>query len=228
MQPYRKADHGSAPAQFRSKPASEQHPDPVRNGKYLLTPRLCLSVYQSGVRRIGKFRDTLSTQMHQHIFRQVHPRSTIRHARQFVRHKLKECVQPEWLRATQHEQFFRRDMLPDFGLGSLCPRITVTIGVRTGLAVFVQTDIIHRPSIHSYRSNRPGRLLRAELQTLLKLGTDALEVPAQPSVPLYRSVAEAIDQINTRPALLPSQQRDTAALRAQINRNNGRKMVRHL
>src|SRR5277367_4562130 len=94
-------------------------------------------------------------------------------------------------------------------------------------AVRIHADIIDGPPVDTDRSNLPIYQLRAATKAIVQTLADSIEIPIQATVALYRRIAETMNRLYARLPPIPLQQRNAAALRAQIDRYNRRKVSKH-
>ena len=83
----------------------------------------------------------------------------------------------------------------------------------------VEANIIYSPPSDADGRNAFRRDGCATAQAFIRSRTEQGEIPVQMPRTCYRSICHSMNKLNGRAFREPAEQRDTATLRAQINRN---------
>ena len=105
-------------------------------------------------------------------------------------------------------------------------RVAIAEGVGQRSALGVDAHIVHGPAVGGDGADALGRERGALAQALFQAAGDGFEVPVQAAVNLARVVRDAVDDLDRRATVLPAQQADAAALRAQIDGDEGARIGR--
>src|SRR4249919_2706261 len=103
--------------------------------------------------------------------------------------------------------------------GALRSNVSVTEWRSYRVPCFVQSDIIHRPTVHTNRRNPFGCDFRAPYESTLQAFIDGANIPKQLPVLLHWAILETMNDLNLRNPAIPAKQRYPATLRTQVHRN---------
>src|SRR4051812_2912117 len=85
-----------------------------------------------------------------------------------------------------------------------------------GLAVCAEAHVVHCPAIHGQGSDAFRCGSRRLAQSFFEARENFVERPAQRTMVVHRSVGDAVNQRDLRPALTPAKQRYTATLSTKV------------
>ena len=159
----------------------------------------------------------------QDVLRQIDPRRGVCAATAFVRIELIESVDGLNLHAgLAIERGGGNDGMDRLERG-LRALVAIAEGRRKRPPGLVEAHVIDRPAGNADARDALRRQLRAGAKTAVQLAANAIEVPAQPAgAMILGAIFEAADHGDARMAGLPFQQRDTAALRPEVDGDEGR------
>jgi len=95
--------------------------------------------------------------------------------------------------------------------------VAITEWGSDGLALCVEANVVHAPTVDCYGADAFCGEGCAPAQADIEAREDAFKVPMETVCSLGGSVGEAVDQLDVRGVVKPTKERDAAALSAKID-----------